>query len=65
MLKTNKNIVSVLANLNTSICHAFIQNKELIPPHMNLALDSSNDECLEDATKMLKNSSTFIIWTII
>ncbi len=62
ILKTNKNIVNVLANLSTSICHAFIQNKKLIPPHVNLASDSSDDECLEDATKMLKISSTFIIW---
>jgi hypothetical protein len=42
----------------------FFQNNELIIPHLNLALDSSDDECIEDATKMLKISSTFIIWTI-
>jgi hypothetical protein len=55
MLKTNKNIVNVLANLTTSICHVLIQDKEFIPPHVNLALDSSDDECLEDATNVVKD----------
>jgi len=36
--------VDVLPNLNSILCHAFIQNKIDLLPHMQLLLNSSQDE---------------------
>jgi hypothetical protein len=41
---TSKNIVDVLANLNSILCHAFIENKIDLLPHIQLLLNSSQDE---------------------
>jgi hypothetical protein len=37
------------------MCHAFIQDKELIPPLVNLALDSSDDEHFESTIDIVED----------
>jgi hypothetical protein len=51
----NKNVVNVLANLSTTMCHTFIQDKKLIPPLLNLISDSSYDKHFEDAIDIVED----------
>jgi hypothetical protein len=55
MLKTNKNVVNVLANLSTTMCHTFIQDKKLIISLLNLTSDSSYDKHFEDAIDIVED----------
>ncbi len=34
--KVQKNLVIVLSNLNTTMCHAFIKNQVLLPPRVDV-----------------------------
>jgi hypothetical protein len=43
-LPTSKNLVNVLANLKTTLCHDFIQNQTNIPLLVNILSNSSKDE---------------------
>jgi hypothetical protein len=40
--KVHKNLVIVLSNLNTTICHAFIKDQMLLPPQVDM-LNSFKD----------------------
>jgi hypothetical protein len=37
-------MVNVLVNLNATLCHVLNQDKDDIPPLVNIMLDSSKDE---------------------
>ncbi len=46
--KTSKNMVSVISSINTTMCHAFIQDKTLLPTPLNFASDLLEDENVLD-----------------
>jgi hypothetical protein len=58
MLRTNKNMVNVLSNLITTMCHAFIQDRKLMPPHVNLVDSSSNEHHVKMSLILLKHNSS-------
>ncbi len=48
-------MVNVLVNLNATLCHVFIHDKDDIPPPVNIMLDSSKDENQHANTYMVSD----------
>ncbi len=46
--KINKHMVNVIFNINITMCHAFIQDKVLLPRPLNFASDSLKKENVLD-----------------
>ncbi len=50
---SSKNKLNVLVNLNATLCHVFIQDKNDIPPLINIMSNSSKDENQRANTHMV------------
>jgi hypothetical protein len=44
--KMSKNMVSVLANFNSAMCHVFIKDQIQMPPPINISKSSSDEQPL-------------------
>jgi hypothetical protein len=53
--KMNKNMVNVLSNLNSTMCHAFIKDKSQMLPPTNISKSLSNDLALPNSQDTNEN----------